>query len=493
MRVEHVGRHRPGRRGAPREVPEADDRQLRVGRDGLEVVRLGAARREVRRDVVVHLDQPAEPGRTEVLPRRPQLECPEAAGALEAELVKVELPRVVVGPGVRSVPGVVGAPVSLVARRSCRPALAAAVVLGRPVERLAQVGSVADEQRADVVRLEEPLVGIDGQRVGQREAGDAGRITGGEQRGPAVRGVDVEPEPLGTGERGQLGNEVDGARVRRSRDGADGDRPKPVSAICRDRIAHRRRVEAEPLVGRQHDERLGREAQLVERPRDREVRLVAGVDAHAVERGAAGRPVEAHEPPQVDVADERHRDEVGHDAARGEQPEAALAVAREVAQPSDDLLLDERTDRSRVPDVDALVRPLGEHLADDRGDQRRGREVAERARVVAVERVGRDPGAELGEDVGKADRVGRGRRGREAGAEVDAAQLRVARGQAHRADHRLVVEPVERGVPGCLAGLLERAAGAGRVADADELGLGVPGEGGEWVEVVEGVVHRREW
>ena len=49
-----------------------------------------------------------------------------------------------------------------------------------------------------------------------------------------------------------------------------------------------------------------------------------------------------------------------------EEPEAALAVADEIAQPADDLLLDERADRAGMPDVDALLGDLREQLAGDR-------------------------------------------------------------------------------------------------------------------------------
>ena len=72
-------------------------------------------------------------------------------------------------------------------------------------------------------------------------------------------------------------------------------------------------------------------------------------------------------------------------------------------------------------------------------------------------------------------------------AEVAVAELRVAGRGAHGAHHRLVVEPVQRGSPGRLAGALEGGAGGRGVADADQLGLGVPAEGGE------GIVHRPAW
>jgi hypothetical protein len=249
----------------------------------------------------------------------------------------------------------------------------------------------------------------------------------------------------------------------------------------------RSRAIAEPVVGREHDQRLGRKAQLIERTRDREMGLVAGVDASALERRPARRPFEPGDAAEMHVAHEGHRDEVGHHAARRHQAEAAIPVADEVAQPADDLLLDERADRPGVPDVDALVRPLGEHLAHDRRDQRRRREVAQRSRVVAVERVGRDPGAELLEDVRERARVVRRRRGCEPRPEILAAKLRVADRLTHGAAHGLVVQPVERRLPRRLAGSLQRRARGGCIADADELRLGVPAERRE------GIIHRREW
>ncbi len=79
-------------------------------------------------------------------------------------------------------------------------------------------------------------------------------------------------------------------------------------------------------------------------------------------------------------------------------PKLVGVVADEVAQPADDLLLDERRERTGVPDVDALLGDLGEQLADDRHRERRRGEVAQRARVIGVELVRRDAGPELVEE-----------------------------------------------------------------------------------------------
>ena len=132
--------HRARGAAAAGQVTEAHDAKLGSLGERLEVVRLSAAGGEVCGDVVVALDEPAEAAGAEVLPGRPQLERAEAAGPLEAELVEVQLAGVASGRrrGRRRVAGVAGAD-----RR-----LAAAVVLGRAIERLAQVPPVADEQRA---------------------------------------------------------------------------------------------------------------------------------------------------------------------------------------------------------------------------------------------------------------------------------------------------------------------------------------------------------
>ena len=104
--------------------------------------------------------------------------------------------------------------------------------------------------------------------------------------------------------------------------------------------------------------------------------------------------------------------EVGHHAARRQQPEAPLVVADEVAQPADDLLLDERRERPGVPDVHALLGHLREQLADDRHRQRRRREVARARRVVGVQLVRRDAASGTPRGGRRGRRVGRRRPGR---------------------------------------------------------------------------------
>ena len=162
----------------------------------------------------------------------------------------------------------------------------------------------------------------------------------------------------------------------------------------------------------------------------------------------------------MDVADQGHRDEVGHDAARGQDPEAALAVADEVAQPAQDLLLDERADRAGVPDVDALLGDLGEDFAGHGGEQRRRGEVAERARVVGAHRVRRDPRRRTrrAPPGASSDRAAPAPGRRMARRTRPAA--RRSRPAAHRPPERVVVQVVERGLPDRRAGLAQRLARA---------------------------------
>ena len=87
------------------------------------------------------------------------------------------------------------------------------------------------------------------------------------------------------------------------------------------RLGNGRGPEVEVVVRWQDDERLARETELVERPGDREVGLVARVDPDVLEVLAAWRRVQPAQPPKVEVAGHRHSHEVGHHAAAGQQPE----------------------------------------------------------------------------------------------------------------------------------------------------------------------------
>ncbi len=185
-----------------------------------------------------------------------------------------------------------------------------------------------------------------------------------------------------------------------------------------------------------------------------------------------GGPSSPPEPRDVDVAHERHRDEVGHDPAGGQDPEglraALVAIADEVAQPANDLLLHEGPDRAGVPDVDALLRDLREDLAGHGGEQWRRGEVAERARVVGAHGVRRDPcprtpGARSDSSLGVR---GAGARGC-AGPEELPPECVVPDRRAHCPDEGMVVEVLERRLPDHRAGRPQRLPRCSLVANVE--------------------------
>ena len=298
----------------------------------------------------------------------------------------------------------------------------------------------------------------------------------GEPSRATVGGIDVEPEALRLREVGEVLERVDRARVRRPGRSDDRERCSTGRAIGVDRGRDRLGLEPESFVGRDAHERVGREAGDRQGPRDREVRLVGDVDPRAIQVAPAWRPIQAAQLGQPDVACDEDGHDVGHDAAAREEAEAARRVAHEVAEPANDLLLDEGRGRTGVPDVDALVDDLGKELAADRSPQRRRREVSERARVPGVHLVGGEPLSELLEEGGDRRRV-RGSGWRLAGrTEIEPTHVLVARRAAQGALEAMLVEVVEGSRPGRGPEAIEGSPGDRGVADIDELRLGVPGE-----------------
>ena len=201
--------------------------------------------------------------------------------------------------------------------------------------------------------------------------------------------------------------------------------------------------ESERLVGGHHAQRVLRESEDVEPTPHGEMRLVARVHAHAVEIGTARGAIQTAQRPQMHLAGHGKRHEVGHGAAAGQHAPCARREPDEVAQPPGDLLLDERADRSRVPDVDPLLEPLTEHLTADRHRERRRREVAERGRVLRVEGHRRDAVPERAKHLVGGHAAPGHARGRSVGAKESPPRIRVAVGM-DRPVHRAVEEPVER-------------------------------------------------
>ena len=262
-----------------------------------------------------------------------------------------------------------------------------------------QVLSPAHHERADVVGLEEPFVWIDGDAVGSLEARHPLGVARGEAGGAPVGGIDVQPDTLAVGDVGQARRVVDRAGVRRPGDGGDRERRVPGGPVAGDRLGDRPGLQAEALVAVDHDQRVVGEAEHAQRPRDREVGLIAHVHARPLQVGASRRGGRAPQLREPDVAGDGHGHDVGHHPPAGQHTPAVGAEPDEVTQPRGDLLFDERSDGTGVPHVDPLMDPLREHLSRDRSGEGRWGEVAERAGVLCVEGGRRDALAELGEHV----------------------------------------------------------------------------------------------
>ncbi len=157
------------------------------------------------------------------------------------------------------------------------------------MDRLGQIG-LAVEQGGAVERREQPLVGIDDERVGLFESRELVPDRGGEQRGSAVGAVDVEPQIALVRHLGHAGEIVDDAGVGRPGRGDDAD-DVVGPRMLRQHIAQARAGQAVILGG--DDERL--DADDVERLADRGVGLVADRD-QGVGRPGPATPVSRQYP-----------------------------------------------------------------------------------------------------------------------------------------------------------------------------------------------------
>ena len=164
------------------EVTERDDRQRRRPAQGLELgPRLDLRVQEPRLGEVAR-DRGAKRGCAVGAEGEPQLERPERPGVLERDVDRVRLV-----PLVREV-----------------------VLLVR--ERRREVGAPSDEHDAARLRQVEPLVRVDGRRVGTIEAGEERGRLGHRRRRQAVRAVDVQPDAALGADVGESVERVDSAR-----------------------------------------------------------------------------------------------------------------------------------------------------------------------------------------------------------------------------------------------------------------------------------------
>ena len=110
-------------------------------------------------------------------------------------------------------------------------------------ERVAQVFGAAHQRAAGVDRDAQPLVRVEGQRVGALHAAVAGGQRRVEHPEGAVGPVDVEPQPLGGGDLGERVERIDRAGVHGSRRAHQQRRRRAGGAVGRDRASQRVRVE----------------------------------------------------------------------------------------------------------------------------------------------------------------------------------------------------------------------------------------------------------
>ena len=113
-------------------------------------------------------------------------------------------------------------------------------VLGRDLERAPQQGAVADEKAAALVRLVEPLVRIDRDRVRQLDPGERLASALGQRREATVRSIDVQPGTGGAADLGDLRQRIDRPGARAATADGDEERPQPGGSIGLDRSAERR-------------------------------------------------------------------------------------------------------------------------------------------------------------------------------------------------------------------------------------------------------------
>ncbi len=153
-------------------------------------------------------------------------------------------------------------------------------------------------------------------------------VTRRQSRRPAVGGVDVEPQLLPAGERLELGNEVDRARVRRAGDrrdaeGRDPGRIDPRRSPTRPaRGAGGTVRRSAPPAGSPAGSPACRDHERSRNAPDRSRRR------EPLEIASARRRPEPSERRKVDVASDRQRHDVRHHAAGGQDPPRAIRHPR---------------------------------------------------------------------------------------------------------------------------------------------------------------------
>ena len=200
-------------------------------------------------------------------------------------------------------------------------------------------------------------------------------------------------------DRGQPGERVDGARAHRARVPDEQERVVPLAAVLLDPALERRDVDRQVVSHGDPAEAGGPEAEEVGRLLEPGVGLGRGV-------GEEPRAVAVHarladtlarlRPPRGEEADE-----VRHVAPAHEEPLAPGGHPEEAGQPPDALALDLGGDRRELPRAHVGVDRGRQQVGQSPDRRRRGRDVAEEARVPVEERVVEEERGRLGEQVSR--------------------------------------------------------------------------------------------
>ena len=115
-------------------------------------------------------------------------------------------------------------------------------------ERFRQPPPVPDEQAANLVRLEEPLVGIQGDRVHPIQSCEPGAALLREKGGSAVRSICMEPQTFVAAEISQRGQRVDRSGVDRPGVGHHAKRDQTRRPVSLHRSAQMWERQTEALI-----------------------------------------------------------------------------------------------------------------------------------------------------------------------------------------------------------------------------------------------------
>ena len=284
----------------------------------------------------------------EVLEREPELERPGGARELDAAIGEVDVP----------------------------PADERVLeVVRHDVKRRFEPRALAHEDAAGLVRLVEPLVRVERRRVGALEAAEGRAASFGQHREPAVRSVDVEPDPVRAADVGELVERIDRARVGGA---CIADRREGLTSgrdVRLDRSVQRLGADPVQVVDRHEVHLLGPEAEHANRPRHRRVALGREVHDRTLGLRAGNRLARAGEGGQVRLR-----------AARDEDPGGLGRPVEPLPEPVDDDELRRARPRGLKPGAGEEVRSGGDEVADDTRPRRTARHEPEEARMVVLAR-----------------------------------------------------------------------------------------------------------